>query len=57
MHLAYNNLLLIGLYYNVLYKAKGEDILIFNKDNFKRAIKTLDLFIRIKGGDKLFITF
>jgi hypothetical protein len=57
MHLAYSNPLLIGLYYNVLYKAKGEDILIFNKDNFKRAIKTLDLFARIKGGDKLFITF
>jgi hypothetical protein len=57
MHLTYNNPLLIGLYYNVLYKAKGEDILIFNKDNFKRAIKTLDLFARIKRGDKLFITF
>jgi hypothetical protein len=57
MHLAYNNLLLIGLYYNMLYKAKREDILIFNKDNFKRAIKTLDLFVRIKRGDKLFITF
>jgi hypothetical protein len=57
MHLAYSNLLLIGLYYNMLYKAKGEDILISNKDNFKRAIKTLDLFARIKGGDKLFITF
>jgi hypothetical protein len=57
MHLVYSNLLLIGLYYNVLYKAKGEDILIFNEDNFKRAIKTLDLFIRIKGRDKLFITF
>jgi len=57
MHLAYSNPLLIGLYYNVLYKAKGEDILIFNKDNFKRAIKTLDLFVRIKGRDKLFITF
>jgi hypothetical protein len=57
MHLAYSNLLLISLYYNILYKAKGEDILIFNKDNFKRAIRTLDLFIRIKGGDKLFITF
>ena len=57
MHLAYSNPLLIGLYYNMLYKAKGEDILIFNKDNFKRAIKTLNLFARIKGGDKLFITF
>jgi hypothetical protein len=57
MHLAYSNLLLIGLYYNILYKAKGEDILIFNKDNFKYAIKTLDLFIRIKRRDKLFITF
>jgi hypothetical protein len=57
MHLAYNNPLLIGLYYNMLYKAKGEDILIFNKDNFKYTIKTLDLFIRIKGRDKLFITF
>jgi hypothetical protein len=57
MHLAYNNPLLIGLYYNVLYKAKGEDILIFNKDNFKCAIKTLNLFARIKKGDKLFITF
>jgi hypothetical protein len=41
----------------MLYKAKGEDILIFNKDNFKRAIKILDLFARIKGRDKLFITF
>jgi hypothetical protein len=57
MHLAYSNLLLISLYYNVLYKAKGEDILIFNKDNFKRTIKTLNLFARIKGRDKLFITF
>ena len=57
MHLAYSNPLLIGLYYNILYKAKGKDILIFNKDNFKRAIKTLDLFARIKGKDKLFITF
>ena len=57
MHLAYNNPLLISLYYNVLYKAKGEDILIFNKDNFKRAIRTLNLFARIKGKDKLFITF
>ena len=57
MHLAYSNPLLIGLYYNVLYKAKGEDILIFNKDNFKRAIKMLNLFARIKGGDKLFRTF
>jgi hypothetical protein len=57
MHLAYNNPLLISLYYNMLYKAKGEDILIFNKDNFKRAIKTLDLFVKIKRGDKLFITF
>jgi hypothetical protein len=57
MHLAYNNPLLIGLYYNILYKAKGKDILIFNKDNFKRAIRTLDLFIKIKGRDKLFITF
>jgi hypothetical protein len=47
----------MGLYYNMLYKAKGEDILIFNKDNFKRTIKTLNLFIRIKRGDKLFITF
>jgi hypothetical protein len=41
----------------MLYKAKGKDILIFNKGNFKRAIKTLDLFARIKGGNKLFITF
>ena len=57
MHLAYNNPLLISFYYNMLYKAKGEDILISNKDNFKRAIKTLDLFARIKGRDKLFITF
>jgi hypothetical protein len=57
MHLAYSNLLLIGLYYNMLYKAKREDILIFNKDNFKYTIRTLDLFIRIKGKDKLFITF
>jgi hypothetical protein len=57
MHLTYSNPLLISLYYNVLYKAKGEDILIFNKDNFKRAIKTLDLFARIKGRNKLFITF
>jgi hypothetical protein len=57
MHLAYSNPLLISLYYNILYKAKGENILIFNKDNFKRAIKILDLFIRIKRGDKLFITF
>jgi hypothetical protein len=57
MHLIYSNLLLISLYYNVLYKAKGKDILIFNKDNFKRAIRILDLFTRIKRGDKLFITF
>jgi hypothetical protein len=57
MHLAYSNPLLIGLYYNMLYKAKGKDILIFNKDNFKHAIKTLDLFARIKRRDKLFITF
>jgi hypothetical protein len=57
MHLTYNNPLLISLYYNVLYKAKGEDILISNKDNFKRAIRTLDLFARIKRRDKLFITF
>jgi hypothetical protein len=41
----------------MLYKAKGKDILISNKDNFKRAIKTLDLFARIKRRDKLFITF
>jgi hypothetical protein len=41
----------------MLYKAKREDILIFNEDNFKRAIKTLDLFIRIKGKNKLFIIF
>ena len=57
MHLAYSNPLLIGLYYNVLYKAKGEDILIFNKDNFKYIVKTLNLFARIKEEDKLFITF
>jgi hypothetical protein len=57
MHLAYSNLLLIGLYYNVLYKAKREDILIFNKDNFKHTIKTLNLFVKIKRGDKLFVTF
>jgi hypothetical protein len=57
MHLTYNNLLLISFYYNVLYKARGEDILIFNKDNFKYIIRTLDLFAKIKGGDKLFITF
>jgi hypothetical protein len=57
MHLAYNNLLLIGLYYNILYKAKKEDILIFNKDNFKCAIRTLNLFARIKIRDKLFKTF
>jgi hypothetical protein len=57
MHLAYSNSLLISLYYNMPYKAKGKDILIFNEDNFKRAIKTLDLFARIKRGDKLFITF
>jgi hypothetical protein len=57
MHLAYSNPPLIGLYYNVLYRVKGEDILIFNKDNFKCAIRTLDLFIRIKRKDKLFITF
>jgi hypothetical protein len=47
----------MGLYYNMLYKAKREDILISNKDNFKHAIKTLNLFARIKRGDKLFITF
>jgi hypothetical protein len=41
----------------MLYRAKRENILIFNKDNFKRAIKTLDLFARIKRRDKLFITF
>jgi hypothetical protein len=41
----------------MLYKAKGEDILISNKDNFKCIIKTLNLFARIKGEDKLFITF
>jgi hypothetical protein len=35
MHLAYSNLLLIILYYNILYKAKGEDILIFNKQCVK----------------------
>jgi hypothetical protein len=57
MHLAYNNPLLMGLYYNVLYKAKREDILISNKDNFKYTIKMLNLFARIKRGDKLFITF
>jgi hypothetical protein len=57
MHLAYNNLLLISLYYNMLYKAKGENILISNKDNFKCAIKTLNLFAKIKEKDKLFITF
>ena len=57
MHLAYNNPLLIGLYYNVLYRARREDILIFNKDNFKCAIRILNLFARIKGGDKLFMTF
>jgi hypothetical protein len=57
MHLAYSNPPLISLYYNVLYRVKGEDILIFNKDNFKCAIRTLDLFIRIKRKDKLFITF
>jgi hypothetical protein len=57
MHLAYSNPLLISLYYNILYKAKRKDILIFNKDNFKRAIKMLNLFARIKRRDKLFITF
>jgi hypothetical protein len=57
MHLAYSNPLLISLYYNMLYKAKREDILIFNKDNFKCIIRTLNLFVRIKGGNKLFITF
>jgi hypothetical protein len=57
MHLTYSNLLLISLYYNMLYKARREDILIFNKDNFKRTIKTLNLFARIKRGNKLFITF
>jgi hypothetical protein len=41
----------------MLYKAKREDILIFNKDSFKRTIKTLDLFARIKRRNKLFITF
>jgi len=50
-------LLLISLYYNMLYKSKGEDILIFNKDNFKYIVKTLNLFARIKEEDKLFITF
>jgi hypothetical protein len=57
MYLAYNNLLLISFYYNMLYKAKGEDILIFNKDNFKHTIRTLDLFAKIKRRNKLFITF
>ena len=57
MHLTYSNLLLISLYYNMLYKSKGEDILIFNKDNFKYIVKTLNLFARIKEEDKLFITF
>jgi len=41
----------------MLYKTKRENILISNKDNFKRAIKMLNLFARIKGGDKLFRTF
>ena len=57
MHLAYNNPLLISFYYNMLYKTKRENILISNKDNFKSAIKMLNLFARIKGGDKLFMTF
>jgi len=54
MHLAYNNLV-ICLSYNILYKVKREDILIFTKDKFKRAIQVLNLFARDKGGDILFI--
>jgi hypothetical protein len=43
------------LSYNILYKIKGEDILIFTKDKFKCAIKVLNLFARDKGEDMLFI--
>ena len=56
MHLAYNNLVM-RLSYNILYKVKGEDILIFTEDKFKRAIKVLNLFIRDARGDILFINF
>ena len=43
------------LFYNILYRVKGEDILISTKDKFKRAIKVLNLFARDKGKDMLFI--
>jgi hypothetical protein len=54
VHLAYSNLAM-RFSYNILYKVKGEDILIFTKDKFKRAIKVLNLFARDKGRDMLFI--
>jgi hypothetical protein len=56
VHLAYNNLLM-RLFYNILYKVEGEDILISTEDKFKRIIKVLNLFARDKGRDILFINF
>jgi hypothetical protein len=54
MHSAYSNLAM-RLFYNILYKVKREDILISIKDNFKCAIKVLNLFARDKGRELLFI--
>jgi ABC-type uncharacterized transport system involved in gliding motility auxiliary subunit len=54
MHLVYNNLAM-RLFYNILYKVKGKDILISIKNKFKCTIKVLNLFVRDKEGDILFI--
>jgi hypothetical protein len=56
MHLIYNNLA-ISLSYNILYKVRGEDILILIKDKFKYTIKVLNLFAKDKRKDILFINF
>jgi ABC-type uncharacterized transport system involved in gliding motility auxiliary subunit len=54
MHLVYNNLAM-RLFYNILYKVKGKDILISIKNKFKCTIKVLNLFVRDKERDILFI--
>jgi predicted nucleic acid-binding Zn-ribbon protein len=45
------------LSYNILYKVKREDILIFIKNEFRYAIKVLNLFAKDKRRDILFINF
>ena len=57
MYIEYS-ILPLGLFYDMLQGEgdRGEEIKVFNKDNFKRVVRTLDLYIRAKGGgDKLFI--